>query len=772
MRILSFFAALKMVRIITTSFFAIIIIANVVFASENILPVNAEKNPKLNDEQSTDKTNISILEPNITDARVNEIFVSTFASLSEIITAIKAKEITIKITTPLSFQTLIIPVNVSLIIYRPGMITVNAGNTLTINGPFFAERHQVFSGKGNVIFGSAAVSKVYPEWWKANTTPGSTAMTTAIKSAITSIPNGGLIQFSDTDYLINESTSTLIKGINDITFQGIYGKTWIKIRQGYFSFASCNNLVFKNMGFKSDKIYGTVHSVWAYMRHSNFNGLIYDSCIFKQFGTAVTGKAKMDLLTLFATDITESDGVRGDSKDATISNCVFYGDSRSTEFGLRIWSDFTKKTTPQHSISEVIVSDCKFYEFDWDAFEIAGPSTHGVIVNNIYVKDGGLGGVNVDKGAWDVVINNVIIDGLLGNIDLELNPHTISYGMAVSGYHDETSNVYYTAHDIIVNNIEARFNSAASSFVNGWTALGFSMCENVTVNNVNVIFASRFTGGNNGEGLDNSQYIGPQGIRVGMGVHGLTIRDTTIKNANIGIYEVEKRRASSYLGHAAENLFENIKFLGLMGGEIIWLREYNSTPVDASVVFRFKGIEALSDMTQPLHRGGSNSIVDIESADTNGISHFTFEECFLGNIKAGTTYGIRSDVVSLSLRQCSFYGISSNFELFYPIPTVMTQLHIQNVRVGSTQRTLDVAVDLASILSTCVVSPSASTSNQNDSHAITTGTWLTSSSLPTNPRAENFPLGTMVSSTLPDTLGFIGWVRTDRGWKTFGAISP
>ena len=177
-------------------------------------------------------------------------------------------------------------------------------------------------------------------------------------------------------------------------------------------------------------------------------------------------------------------------------------------------------------------------------------------------------------------------------------------------------------------------------------------------------------------------------------------------------------------------------------------------------------------MAEPLYRGGSNSVVDIESADTSSVSRFLFEECFLGNKKAGTTYGIRSDVVSLSLRECRFFGSSVSFALFYPIPTVMNRLHLQNVQVGSTLRALDVAVDLAKVLNTCAVYPSALLSNQTDGNATNAGVWLTSSSLPTNPPAAYFPSGTIVMSTVTVKLGFVGWVQTGSEWKTFGAVSP
>lgn len=54
--------------------------------------------------------------------------------------------------------------NISLIVLKEGLIPIDAGKTLTINGPFEAGLYQVFSGTGSVSFGIGAVKEVYPQW--------------------------------------------------------------------------------------------------------------------------------------------------------------------------------------------------------------------------------------------------------------------------------------------------------------------------------------------------------------------------------------------------------------------------------------------------------------------------------------------------------------------------------------------------------------------------------------------------------------------------------
>ncbi len=94
-----------------------------------------------------------------------------------------------------------IPDNIKVVI-EEGAVLSDAGGSadLTINGSFDHGSSKCFdwTGTGSVSFGAGAVKEVYPEWWGENTTPGTTEMTTAIQSAIDSLPilnGGGLVKF-------------------------------------------------------------------------------------------------------------------------------------------------------------------------------------------------------------------------------------------------------------------------------------------------------------------------------------------------------------------------------------------------------------------------------------------------------------------------------------------------------------------------------------------------------------------------------------------------
>jgi len=98
---------------------------------------------------------------------------------------------------------------------------VKAGYKLTINGPFKAGLYQVFSGDGKV----AGLKKACPEWWKENTTPGTTDMTTAIHTAIDSVVSKGTVKLQSYVYVVsNQATGTdqyAVKVNKSVTVTGL-----------------------------------------------------------------------------------------------------------------------------------------------------------------------------------------------------------------------------------------------------------------------------------------------------------------------------------------------------------------------------------------------------------------------------------------------------------------------------------------------------------------------------------------------------------------------
>ncbi len=71
--------------------------------------------------------------------------------------------VTVWVTTPVSITSnFTIPSNITLVVLSTGSISVGAGLTLTINGPFQAGLYRVFYGSGTIVFGSSTT--MLPEW--------------------------------------------------------------------------------------------------------------------------------------------------------------------------------------------------------------------------------------------------------------------------------------------------------------------------------------------------------------------------------------------------------------------------------------------------------------------------------------------------------------------------------------------------------------------------------------------------------------------------------
>lgn len=87
-----------------------------------------------------------------------------------------------------------------------GSINVTRGKAFTVNGPFDAGLHQVFSGLGSVL----GLKEARPEWFGSNSVPGTTDMAPAIQKAADSLMTTGVLKLSSTTYHLNTLTAYTI----------------------------------------------------------------------------------------------------------------------------------------------------------------------------------------------------------------------------------------------------------------------------------------------------------------------------------------------------------------------------------------------------------------------------------------------------------------------------------------------------------------------------------------------------------------------------------
>jgi len=104
-----------------------------------------------------------------------------FDSLSDAVTSIGSTKTTLIVATDTTTNSLTIPSNIELQTTNGAIITINSGQTLTINGPVLFATSQVFAGTGSVT----GLKEARSEWFGVNTDPGTTDMGAAIQKAVT-----------------------------------------------------------------------------------------------------------------------------------------------------------------------------------------------------------------------------------------------------------------------------------------------------------------------------------------------------------------------------------------------------------------------------------------------------------------------------------------------------------------------------------------------------------------------------------------------------------
>lgn len=122
---------------------------------------------------------------------------SQYASLNAAITAIGSTETTLKVTSDIAMTgNVTVPTTCSLSVENKAIIDC-AGYTLTLAGPFIAERCQCFDvsdAGGMVVFNQNSVASLFPEWWVDDGTNIQIALDSAKNSTV------GTVSLADKTY--------------------------------------------------------------------------------------------------------------------------------------------------------------------------------------------------------------------------------------------------------------------------------------------------------------------------------------------------------------------------------------------------------------------------------------------------------------------------------------------------------------------------------------------------------------------------------------------
>lgn len=145
--------------------------------------------------------------------------IGNYASLSAAVSAIGSEETTLWINEPITTDSVTIPSTLKLKLDDiNGVISVNSGQTLTINSPFpDPGNRQIFDGDGHKIFGVGAASQFSVAWYYDGTDKA--AGKRAIDDIITSIANQGVgVMFVPAGVW---KTEGLHEAVSGMTWEGV-----------------------------------------------------------------------------------------------------------------------------------------------------------------------------------------------------------------------------------------------------------------------------------------------------------------------------------------------------------------------------------------------------------------------------------------------------------------------------------------------------------------------------------------------------------------------
>lgn len=218
--------------------------------------------------------------------------------LSTLLTSIgsEVSELIINQNVTVSANTTI-PSTLAVKVIKGSIISISAGVTLTINGPFEAGNYKIFSIPQNslgilftgfVVFGLNSVVSVTPTWWGADNTEGNYLFNTAaVQSAInTNMPVSFTANYTVDNVILSNTGQTVRFNGFTLTGGSNYGAAYVlKINANFLSLYNVNvNVNFKLYGcaviWQSDATHtAQFNKIYGLTISCALNGLIFGNFI-------------------------------------------------------------------------------------------------------------------------------------------------------------------------------------------------------------------------------------------------------------------------------------------------------------------------------------------------------------------------------------------------------------------------------------------------------------------------------------------------------------
>ena len=571
---------------------------------------------------------------------------------------------------------------------------------------------------------------------------GITDDSAAIALAVAALPSGGTVLFPVGTYLV--SANATFTALTNITWEGAgqYASS-IKIPTDNLVFKSPVNVTFSRLGFLGSEVVGNQQSVWV----SNYTNTSFIECYFAGFG-AGTNKSGSTCLYMYAGDTASTTKAVGSSSGGLIQSCTFQGKARATNFGVRVYTEFAGSTA--ENIGTRIDSSL-FYGFNWNGVEIAGPKTRSVSVGNCQAIQCGLVGFDIDKGANNCTIQNVIIDRLLGNIDYATVPDTRAGGVSISGV-DATQGY---AQNNIVQGVVVRLLAADVTAYEGRgvTAVNVTYAQNCTVRDVRMFCDSVPTR------PATAAFSLAQVVFATCS--GVTIENIETTNAAVGV--VESETFNSLVGSEPVRI-RKLNNSGTMVGEVIYAPNstYNLNR------YAFSEINCTTDMTVLQDAAKDSCVVLVNAAVGNAAAGAYILHKIRVLCTSGTAFGIWPGAYRLSIDDVAF-GLTSDLRFFAVAAGTQRLIASDLGSNSSSAAILDVSNGFTNLSATCQVFSGKS----GDSFPLIPSAFsgrLYTSVAPTNPPNAFWVQPVTLEKFTGTSGGYIGWTQTAAGWKQYGAI--
>lgn len=487
---------------------------------------------------------------------------------------------------------------------------------------------------------------------------------------------------------------------------------------------------------------------------SNYNRLFFEKCKFEGFGGATQNKAGSTCVVMYAGDSESEIFAAGDSKGSVFSKCVFEGDNRKTNFGVRLYTEFV--TTQAATNSGNIISECTFNALNWNAVEVAGRNTQFNIVTNCIANLCGLTPFDIDKGAHDNIVSDCVINRLLGNIDPIVNPNTRITVCSVQGV---APDLYY-AYNNVVRGIVANLKSS-DLFAYGKPAacVGIAYAENNTVEDIKVYCDSvpmRVS--------DSSFALAVVAIET---ASGNNIRNIETKNASVGIFETAIK--NNKMTSKDPNIFDNIINLGQLTGEVVAIHRGAATGAFSRNIVRNLNMKSsLSDSS--LVSGPVRYALYIK-ADGSSSHFFKIEKSDITIPASSDSWLAYNAINNMSISDVDVNDngaplLETRFvaSLGSTVPFVFG---VSNINGNFGRSPINMSSCLANLNPTCNIVASLT----DNGYGKSAGSILYASAAPSFPAATYYDSNLVINKLSKTAGGREGWVSISGVWREFGSIS-